>query len=116
MRVKVSGAFRLGIDEATPLALLVSELITNSLEHAFPGDVAGTIKIELHVAEGGARELIVADDGVGMTDGTRHGRSSPGLRLVARRAEQLLGSIQRLDAAPGTSFLISIPPTSKKVA
>ena len=52
-------------DHATPLGLIVNELVSNALKYAFPASDAGTISISLERAENGWARLIVADDGVG---------------------------------------------------
>ncbi|QFU99136.1 Histidine kinase [Luteimicrobium xylanilyticum] len=54
--------------DATPLALVLTELVTNAVEHGFPGRPTGTVEI---VAERSERSLkvVVRDDGVGLVDG-----------------------------------------------
>jgi PAS domain S-box-containing protein len=56
------------IDTAIPCGLILSELISNTLKHAFPGDRAGRLSIQLHQAEDEAITLRVADNGVGVTE------------------------------------------------
>jgi two-component sensor histidine kinase len=53
-----------GLDFAIPLGLLVTELVTNSLKHAFP-DGKGKIDVALNRLEDGTFALIVSDDGTG---------------------------------------------------
>ncbi len=53
-----------GLDFAIPLGLLVTELVTNALKHAFP-DGPGVIDVVLERGEEGDIALIVADNGVG---------------------------------------------------
>ncbi|HEV2518073.1 MAG TPA: cache domain-containing protein [Devosia sp.] len=83
----------IGHDQATPMALLLSELVTNALKYAFPNGRRGTISIVLSPADpSGRSKLIVRDDGVGMPD--TDARSSMGMRLVKGVVAQLQGDFQ----------------------
>ncbi|MCP9624445.1 PAS domain S-box protein [Nocardia otitidiscaviarum] len=103
LRAKVENV-RLGVDIAVPCGLLVSELVTNALKHAFPGDRAGEILVELCPLDGGVLRLLVSDDGVGMPPELDFRTTkSLGLRLVTALAAQLNGVVRRLDAT-GTAI------------
>ena len=54
------------IDIAIPFGLILNELITNSLKHAFPNDMTGVINIHLYRPEPDIIELVVSDNGVGI--------------------------------------------------
>lgn len=54
------------VDVAIPCGLILSELISNALQHAFPGDREGEIRIQLRKTDAGEIVLQVADDGVGV--------------------------------------------------
>jgi two-component sensor histidine kinase len=73
-----------GLDFAIPLGLLVTELVTNSLKHAFP-DGKGNIDVALDRSEDGAIALVVSDDG--------KGRESANVVPGARKAATLGTSI-----------------------
>jgi two-component sensor histidine kinase len=99
------------IDSAIPVSLIINELITNSIKHAFPTGTSGEIIIA------GRREdhivlLSVRDTGVGMPKGVnwKRNKHSLGHRLVVSLVEQLKGTIE-LDKSDGTMFTISIPTT-----
>ena len=80
----------IGHDQATPLALLLSELVTNALKYAFPNNRPGTISIALSEPnETGHSKLVVRDDGIGLpaTEKT----TSMGMRLVKGVVTQLNG-------------------------
>jgi len=96
--------------QATPVALVVNELVTNVLKHAFregaDGEIAGHIGISTRRPDGHL-EIEVSDDGVGMINGSSN--NSFGLRLVRSLARQLRAEIQWQDAAPGTRVRIRMP-------
>ncbi|HET6518639.1 MAG TPA: histidine kinase dimerization/phosphoacceptor domain -containing protein [Geminicoccaceae bacterium] len=103
--------WRLDLGRAVPLALLVTEAVTNALKYAFPGERSGTVAIELREADGGggARLLRVADDGVGPFEGALdEGRRSLGLRLMHALAEQLDARLEILSRG-GVEVRITLP-------
>jgi two-component system, sensor histidine kinase PdtaS len=59
---------RLPLSMAVPCGLMANELISNALEHAFPGDRHGEIRIDLSTPSDGQVLLSVEDDGVGIPD------------------------------------------------
>jgi two-component sensor histidine kinase len=88
-------------EKATPLALLLNELIANSMKYAFAGRSSGEIDVSLKQGVDGYSELIVADDGLGF-DGQP---SDPGMgtRLVKAFVGQLSGSSEYIMSG-GTTF------------
>jgi len=86
----------LGVGTALPCGLIVNELVSNSLKHAFPDGRTGEIRIVLRCDAGGTSTLIVADDGVGLPRGLDYRKSkSLGLRLVTNLTElQLRGALE----------------------
>ena len=93
------------IDQAIPCALIVNELMTNSLKHAFPEGRRGFVRIRLTSEEDGPVKLEVSDDGIGlpMDFDARRG-TSLGLQLVSDLARQVSGE---LVAGPGSSFTVN---------
>jgi PAS domain S-box-containing protein len=86
---------RLGIETALPCGLIVNELVSNALKHAFPGCWTGEVWIALHSAEGGHFDLSVRDNGVGLAEGFDWRRSpSLGLQLVSDLTKQLGGKLE----------------------
>ena len=57
---------KLGLDKAIPCGLLLNEMITNALKHAFPDNRKGTIQIDFHKTKKNNYELTVKDNGVGL--------------------------------------------------
>lgn len=80
----------IGIDNAVPVGLILNELISNSLKHAFPGNRAGEIGIELQHETADIVLLRYHDTGVGLPDGFDLKTSkSLGMRLIYSMAQQL---------------------------
>jgi len=98
----------LSADEITWVSVLVNELVTNALKHAFPDDRKGVIRVALRKTQGGL-DLIVEDDGVGMKGGARGSGSGLGTRLVQTFSKQLRATHQLDSGAGGTRHRIHIP-------
>jgi len=94
-------------DKAAPLALIVNELVTNSLKHAFANREGGKLGIRVHKPNGKLR-IEVSDDGHGMNG--KKDSTSFGLRLVSSLARQLQAEIEWLDNGPGTKVRIDFAP------
>jgi|GEM_PF-1672692 len=102
-----------GIDTAVPLGLIVSELVSNSLKHAFPDGRRGSITISLRSVLGEELELTVSDNGVGMArDWGAVGSETLGLSLVKSLADQLHADIQ-LDRTQGTHYSLRFKEVEK---
>jgi len=92
-------------DQATPLALLVNELVTNALKYAFPEGRGGTIHISLKPLDETHCRLVVRDDGVGFD--MQAVASGMGSRLVRAMTMQL-GGIAAYGNEGGTVFSADI--------
>ncbi|MCD5362205.1 sensor histidine kinase [Chromobacterium aquaticum] len=94
VRVRCRGmevAVYLGMQRAIPCGLLVNELVTNALKHAFPGR-HGTVEVALERSEDGGCRILVSDDGVGIPESVKLGEvSSLGFRLIPILVGQLKG-------------------------
>lgn len=96
-----------GINTAVPVGLIITELVSNSLKHAFPDYRGGVVKVSLNQTEPGRLELVVADNGVGLPpefDFTNV--ESLGLRLVRIFVDQLGGRIE-VAREGGTTIKVS---------
>ncbi|RKN81681.1 sensor histidine kinase [Ulvibacterium marinum] len=82
----------LDVDTAIPIGLIVNELLTNSLKHAFPKKEKGTIRIGLK-RKGPQLYMKVADNGVGNTSFDKMQGSGFGTRLIQLLTQQLDGKI-----------------------
>ena len=92
---------------AVPLGLLMNELVSNALKHAFPQGREGTISI--HGEENGdIITLVVRDDGIGIpADLDWKNTTSLGMRLVTSLVDQVDGTIE-LDRSQGTTFSMTL--------
>jgi two-component sensor histidine kinase len=99
----------LDLDRAIPCGLILNELISNALKHAFPEGRSGEIVVRLYVTPEGMYTLVVSDNGVGLPEG-RNARptGSLGLQLVATLARQLRGRLE-LERHGGTTFRLTFP-------
>ena len=97
-------AVTLNLESAIPCGLLITELVTNALKHAFPTGRAGKIVVTLQPADAGRMVLCVADDGVGFTTETAPAQlESLGMQLIHTLAGQLGGVIEH-ESGGGTVF------------
>ena len=101
--------FCLGIEEAIPCGLIVNELVSNSLKHAFSGRPGGKIAVTCRTDAEGMVILSVSDNGVGIPEELDINRSETlGLQIVFLLARQLRGTVNvRNDG--GASFAIRFP-------
>jgi PAS domain S-box-containing protein len=99
----------LAVDAAIPCGLIINELVSNSLKHAFAGGRSGEISITLRPENEGRLTLVVADNGGGLpADLDPRNSSSLGLQLVNTLARQLGGSIEITNGS-GAEFKITFP-------
>jgi two-component sensor histidine kinase len=97
-----------GLDVATPLGLLVTEIVTNSLKHAFPNG-EGEIAVTLRVDPGGSLRLTVADNGGAQPRGQRkQEQAGSGLSIVKKLVAQIAG-VMTVRHEAGTITEISLP-------
>ncbi len=106
----------LGINNAIPCGLIMNELISNSLKHAFAQEGKGELEIAFRSVSGDEVELIVGDNGVGLPDDLDfRNTESMGLHIVTMLAEdQLKGKIE-LDRTAGTKFHVRFKVTEDRM-
>jgi PAS domain S-box-containing protein len=97
---------KLSLDTAIPCGLIINELVSNSLKHAFRNGEEGIISISLRKHGAHKWRLVVSDNGVGLPDSDNWMNSqSLGLQLVVMLVNQLEGTMQ-LDIQNGTTFQV----------
>ncbi len=101
---------KLAIDQAIPCGLIINELVTNSIKHAFPKKLKrkGKIRIKLDEKSDNMMELQISDNGVGIPEYINMTNfSSLGLKLVPLLAENQLKGAFKMESSKGTRFTIT---------
>lgn len=105
----------MSIDNAIPAGLIVNELVSNALKHAFPGDKKGTININAAFDEyNNSYWIVVRDNGIGISrEIDFESSASFGLKLVATLVKQLDGEMELVNAG-GSEFRITFKSAEYK--
>lgn len=108
----------MSIDIAIPCGLILNELFSNSVKHAFPNGRKGNIYISLaheNNSSNGDYELSVKDDGIGLPEGfvLDGSNDSLGMKIVHNLVKQLDGKVV-VRIEKGTEFVIKFPPANYK--
>ncbi len=109
---------RIDLQRAIPCGLLVNELVTNSIKHAFRGGAPGLIEVRLEADAGGRVRLEVSDDGIGLPEGVHLGQGgSLGFQLLPVLAEQCRASLEQIDVGgrAGTRWCLLLQLNSQGV-
>jgi two-component sensor histidine kinase len=98
----------LPISQAVPIALIVSELLTNAIKHAFEGP-GGELHLRVH-RHGSDLLIAIGDNGRGLpSDFDVQKSSGVGMRVVTALAKQLRGKLEIDSSNTGASFTIVVP-------
>lgn len=98
--------FQLDIGTAIPCGLIISELVLNSLKHAFPENTEGQIDVAFRAGKKMQCTLMVRDNGVGLPEDLNvDSANTLGLQLVRALVDQLEGRVQMV-RNNGTKFII----------
>lgn len=99
----------LPLDRAVPTGLVVNELLSNALRHAFPADRPGTVRVEARRGPAGIA-ITVADDGIGLPETVSFDRPrSLGMQLIKRLSRQV-GAELRVHRQGGTRVELALAP------
>ncbi|MCZ6671340.1 MAG: PAS domain S-box protein [Verrucomicrobia bacterium] len=99
----------LSLNKAIPCALIINELVTNSLKYAFNGKDTGEIRIQAE-QENGTLTLVVRDDGCGIGDSVDIDTSETlGLKIVRTLTRQIGGTLE-ISNQDGTHFKLTFEP------
>ncbi len=108
LHVSISSGIEVSPDQAIPVALFVSELITNSAKY---GHANGKCEIWIEIVRANAKiSVSVRDEGIGLpATFTASSRKGLGMQLVKAFAEQLGGLLEIRRHAPGVEFVLTFP-------
>ena len=107
----------LDIDSIVPCSLIMQELISNSVKHAFPNSSDGIINVSLKCSNGNGDnvELKISDNGIGLPiDWSLLQTDTLGLQLVKRLSEDQLKGKINVDRLEGTCFTVNFPMKENK--
>jgi two-component sensor histidine kinase/HAMP domain-containing protein len=106
-RTDIDDGLAFDLNTMVPLGLLLNELITNSLKHAFQGRNMGLIHLAIHNAEGNSFDLLFTDDGVGMPQEKMQDQGDTlGVSLIESLVDQLNGFMTVEATDKGTRYHI----------
>lgn len=101
------GELQLPVDKAIPCGLILNELISNAVKHAFPPGRCGNVRVQVSLTRDAKMEVVVADDGVGLPEGfSPDACTSVGMQVVCALVEQIDGQL-RIGHQAGTQFSIT---------
>jgi len=100
-------AYPVSVNIALPTGLLVNELLTNSLKHAFAGRDGGTITLRSVADDSGCR-VLVADDGVGLPEGVTWPRSGRMGALIVQSLRQNANAKVTVASSAGKGTLVTM--------
>ena len=112
LRVQVAEV-DLGPDAPVPLGLILNELVSNALQHAFPPGQGGSLDIEIDQDARGWITLRVADSGQGLPPDQDLDSGGLGFQLVKALTDQL-GGLLEIERRRGASFLLTFPPSPQR--
>ena len=97
----------LNVETIIPCGLIINELVSNTMKHAFPDGMSGEVRVSLKRMDGDMFLLTVSDNGIGMPDNLDFRESKTlGLQLVVTITEGQLNGTVELVEAEGTEFRI----------
>jgi two-component sensor histidine kinase len=103
----------LPIDAAIPCGLVLNELLSNAIRHAFPAARSGRILVRMSGMPDGRVELVVADDGAGVPPGFDFRRDKGlGIETALLLAESQLGGELEFSSARGVECRVRFRPSA----
>jgi two-component sensor histidine kinase len=107
-----SEVLHLDINKAIPCGLIINEIISNALKHAFSAPFKGdpAITISMRTDRGNRMHLVIRDNGLGLSPTALSGsRGSLGMRLIRILVQDQLDGTVRVDSQKGTAYSITFP-------
>lgn len=102
-----TGDVSIGVESAIPCGLIINEIVSNSLKHAFPEGRKGEIKIDVHFIGNNEYELTVSDNGIGLPEHIDFRKAETlGFRTIAAFEGSGNFGLFKVDRMNGTAFRI----------
>jgi two-component sensor histidine kinase len=102
---------------AITYGLLVHELITNCIKHAFPQNRLGTIRLSLHRPHPNRLRISILDDGAGLPPGfTLHDPPTTGMAIITALTKELAGTFSAIQHDSGTEFIAEFPLSETSIS
>jgi two-component sensor histidine kinase len=95
------------INVAMPTGLVVNELLTNALKHAFAGGAGGTIKLHCLVDDTGCR-IVISDDGIGLPDGVTWPKAGKLGAMIVQSLKQNAKAQVDVESSPDHGLKVTI--------
>jgi len=99
---------QLSAHQAISVGLILNELVTNAVKHAFPNERKGCVRVGFEVLKNNQLQLRVQDDGVGLGDNSQR-NGGLGQELVNDLAHELGGHLEVKTSERGTEILVRMP-------
>ncbi|QUJ77572.1 PAS domain-containing protein [Sulfitobacter albidus] len=102
------------METATQLGLIVSEIMTNAMQHAFVGRESGLVEVRIKRMSNDVLRVQIADDGIGMAEGVEWPQGgSLGGRIVRQLVSGLRAELSLERGLQGTLISIDVPRQTK---
>src|SRR5581483_337036 len=108
-------AYPVSVNVAMPTGLVVNELLTNALKHAFSGREGGTITLH-SLSDGNGCQIVVADDGNGLPEGTEWPRRGKLSSLIVQSLRENAKAGLEVESKPGSGMKVKITFTRRAAA
>jgi len=100
-------SYPVSVNVAMPTGLVVNELLTNALKHAFAGREGGTITLH-SIADSKGCQVIIADDGIGLPSGVEWPKEGKLGTLVVKSLRENAKAAMTVDSTPGKGMRVTI--------
>ncbi len=113
IELQVDETIDISWDQTIPIGLILHELISNAIKHAFPNENRGTICVKLTHTAGNTISLIVSDDGIGLPKTIDMSQTGTlGMSIVYVLTEQIHGNIS-IENDNGTRVVLEFSPDNR---
>ncbi len=110
IQVEAQAGIIISTDRAISCALIVNELVSNAAKHAYQGQGAGNVGVNIATTGVDSFFIAVRDEGDGLPEGFEFGKGKGlGARMVRALAEQLNASLEVVEHQPGVEFVVTAP-------